>query len=164
MNSMGDHKDEIEDAAAPRARALLARVSHAFKATPFIPHKLFRGGHTQTMAAYFWPRPYRLNSLTDEERLFEVEPGAQVLAHCRWQSERTRRPTVVIWHGIEGSTGSVYMVATADKAFRAGFNVVRVNLRNCGGTEHLTPTLYHGGLSGDLRAVLNELIERDRLT
>jgi uncharacterized protein len=55
------------------------------------------------------------------------------------------------------------MIATAEKAFRAGFNVVRVNFRNCGGTEHLTPTLYHGGLSEDLRAVVNELIEKDGL-
>lgn len=164
MNSIGAHKDEIEDAAALRARAFLARVSQGFEKTPFVPHKLFRGGHTQTMAAYFWPRPYRLNSPADEERLFEVEPGAKVLAHCRWQSERTGRPTVVLWHGIEGSTASVYMIATADKAFRAGFNVVRVNLRNCGGTEHLTPTLYHGGLSADLRAVITELIEKDKLT
>src|SRR6266542_4581852 len=164
MNSIGAHKDEIEDAAALRARAFLARVSQSFEKTPFVPHKLFRGGHTQTMAAYFWPRPYRLNSPADEERLFEVEPGAKVLAHCRWQSERTGRPTVVLWHGIEGSTASVYMIATADKAFRAGFNVVRVNLRNCGGTEHLTPTLYHGGLSADLRAVITELIEKDQLS
>ncbi|MFN2514283.1 MAG: YheT family hydrolase, partial [Pyrinomonadaceae bacterium] len=36
--------------------------------------------------------------------------------------------------------------------------------RNCGGTEHLTPTLYHGGLTEDLRAVLAELIECDRLS
>jgi predicted alpha/beta-fold hydrolase len=56
------------------------------------------------------------------------------------------------------------MVATAEKSFRAGFNVVRVNLRNCGGTEHLTPTLYHGGLSEDLRAVVHELIDKDRVS
>ena len=56
------------------------------------------------------------------------------------------------------------MLATAQKAFRVGFNVVRMNLRNCGGTEHLTPTLYHGGLSEDLRAVVKELIERDGLS
>ena len=56
------------------------------------------------------------------------------------------------------------MLATAQKAFRLGFNVVRMNLRNCGGTEHLTPTLYHGGLSEDLRAVVKELIKRDGLS
>jgi uncharacterized protein len=56
------------------------------------------------------------------------------------------------------------MLATANKAFRAGFNVVRVNYRNCGGTEHLSPTLYHAGLTSDLRAVIDELIARDRLS
>ena len=56
------------------------------------------------------------------------------------------------------------MLTTAEKAFRVGFNVVRVNYRNCGSTEHLTPTLYHGGMSGDVLAVIEELIDRDRLS
>ena len=125
---------------------------------------MFSGSHAQTLAAYAWPRPYRLRPLPqDEERLFEVEDGVKVLARCRWQSSRADRPTVVIWHGMEGSTDSVYMIATADKAFRAGFNVVRVNYRNCGATEHLTPTLYHGGMSSDLGSVINELITVDGL-
>jgi predicted alpha/beta-fold hydrolase len=70
----------------------------------------------------------------DEERLFQVEAGSQVMARCRWQSNRTEHPTLVMWHGMEGSTASAYMVSTADKAFGVGFNVVRVNIRNCGGT------------------------------
>jgi len=45
----------------------------------------------------------------------------------------------------------------------SGFNVVRLNQRNCGNTEHLTETLYHSGLSGDIRSVVLELIERDGL-
>ena len=95
--------------------------------------------------------------------MFDVEPAVQVLAHCRWQDKRHEHPTVVIWHGMEGSAQSIYMIATAAKMFRAGFNVVRVNYRNCGGTEHLTPTLYHGGLSRDLQVVIKQLIENDGL-
>src|SRR6185369_2358552 len=64
---------------------------------------------------------------------------------------------------MEGSIDSVYMWSTANKAFQAGFNVVRVNYRNCGGTENLTPTLYHGGMSSDLGVVLRELVEVDNL-
>ena len=71
---------------------------------------------------------------------------------------------MVMWHGIEGSSSAGYMLSTAGKAFLAGFNVVRMNVRNCGGTEHLTPTLYHGGLTEDLRVVVAELIENDRLS
>ena len=82
---------------------------------------------------------------------------------CHWQPEPHAHPTLVVLHGLEGSSESGYMRGCAEKAFVAGFNVVRLNQRNCGGTEHLTPTLYHSGRSADLRAVLTELIERDGL-
>jgi predicted alpha/beta-fold hydrolase len=55
------------------------------------------------------------------------------------------------------------MRGLAARAFAAGFNVLRINQRNCGGTERLTATLYNSGLSADFRAVLLELVERDRL-
>src|SRR5436853_3423877 len=119
----------------------------------FVPHSVFQGGDTQTLAAYLWPLRPR-DPTGDEERLFQVEPESQVLARCRWQLNRAEHSTIVMWHGMEGSTASAYMVSTAEKAFRAGFNVVRVNFRNCGGTEHLSPTLYHGGLTADLRVVI----------
>jgi len=45
----------------------------------------------------------------------------------------------------------------AGRAYHRGFHVVRMNQRNCGGTEKLTPTLYNSGMSGDYRAVLEEL-------
>jgi uncharacterized protein len=56
------------------------------------------------------------------------------------------------------------MIAMADKAFLAGFNVLRMNLRTCGGTEHLTTKIYHGGLTEDLREVVRQLIEEDHFT
>jgi predicted alpha/beta-fold hydrolase len=145
------------------ARVFLSEVAQVFAGKPFRPHPAFRGGHAQTLAAFAWPRRFRLRERDDETRLFNVGPNTQVLAHCRWQNSRAEHPTVVLWHGIEGSSDAVYMLATAQKAFRLGFNVVRMNLRNCGGTEHLTPTLYHGGLTEDLRAVVKELIECDGL-
>lgn len=149
---------------AATALAFLARVARAFKENPFKPHRIFRNGHAQTLAAYAWPRGFRFYSERDQERLFEVATGVRVLAHCRWQVNPAEHPTMVVWHGIEGSTSSNYMLAMAVKGFQAGFNIIRVNLRNCGGSEHLTPTLYHGGLSEDLRAVVKELIEKDQIS
>ena len=55
------------------------------------------------------------------------------------------------------------MRGIAAKAYRAGFNVIRMNQRTCGGTEHLTPTLYNSGLSQDYRAVVQELARVDGL-
>jgi predicted alpha/beta-fold hydrolase len=130
--------------------------------TPFEPHPLLRNAHVMTLAANFWPR--RLARLSrPTERLLEVEPGSRVLAQCHWQPERQRHPTLVLVHGLEGSSESSYMLGIAEQALAAGFNVLRLNQRNCGGTEHLTPTLYNSGLSGDCRAVLMELVEREAL-
>jgi hypothetical protein len=53
------------------------------------------------------------------------------------------------------------MAGISDKAWAAGWNVVRLNQRNCGGTEHLSKGLYHSGLTHDVRFVIRELIERD---
>jgi len=55
------------------------------------------------------------------------------------------------------------MKGLAERAFAAGWSAIRLNQRNCGGTESLTPTLYNSGLSVDYRAVLLELTERDAL-
>ena len=115
-----------------------------------------------TIAAAFWRRKYpRLPK--SNARFFKLEEGTQVRGDCHWQGSRRLHPTLVLLHGLEGSSESAYMFGTAEKAFVSGFNVIRLNQRNCGGTEKLTPTLYHSGLSGDIGAVLLELIEKDSL-
>ncbi|HEX7999462.1 MAG TPA: alpha/beta fold hydrolase [Pyrinomonadaceae bacterium] len=139
-------------------------IASALAERPFEPHPMFSNGHAQTLVAYVWPRRFQYRShRLDEERYFQVEEDVKLLAYCRWQKEPRKAPTVVLVHGLEGSSSSVYILGSAAKAFRLGFNVVRLNIRNCGSTEHLTPTLYHSGMSGDLKAVVEELIERDRL-
>jgi predicted alpha/beta-fold hydrolase len=38
-------------------------------------------------------------------------------------------------------------------------NVVRVNMRNCGGSGALTPTVYHSGRFDDVGAVVNHFAQ-----
>jgi uncharacterized protein len=128
----------------------------------FNPIGILRNPHLMTIAGAYWRRKFpRLPAAAP--RFFEIEPGTRVRAECHWQKAPREHSTIVLLHGLEGSSESSYMVGTAEKAFVAGFNVVRLNQRNCGGTEHLTPTLYHSGLSGDIRSVVLELIESDTL-
>jgi len=128
----------------------------------FEPPFLLRNPHLMTIAAAFWRRRY-VNLNRPIARFFETEPETQVRADCHWQPNPAEHPTLVVLHGLEGSSDSGYMLGTADKAFFAGFNVLRLNQRNCGGTEELTPTLYNSGLSCDVCAVVRELAEKDRL-
>jgi len=126
----------------------------------FEPHKLLRNGHAMTLAAAFWPRHFRMPPA--EDRLFQVDAESHLLGRCHWQPGKSREvPLVVIVHGLEGSGDSNYVRGIAEKAFHCGFHAIRMNQRNCGGTEALTPTLYNSGMSADYRAVLQELSQRD---
>ncbi|MGH9578788.1 MAG: YheT family hydrolase, partial [Terriglobales bacterium] len=133
----------------------------AIPTEPFVPRLGLTGPHRQTLASALLPREDRLPP--PEERLFRVDEEAQVLAHCHWQPEPHRALTVVLVHGLEGSSHSQYIIGTANKCWAAGMSVVRMNMRNCGGSEHLAPTLYHSGMSGDAGAVARSLISDDRL-
>jgi predicted alpha/beta-fold hydrolase len=129
----------------------------------FTPLRRLAGGHKMTV--YAWARRRRFPKLPAAElRYFDVAPDTRVLAHCHWQPNRQASATVLVLHGLEGSSEAHYMAGMADKAWCRGFNVVRLNQRNCGGTEHLARGLYHSGLTDDPRFVLTELRESEGLT
>jgi predicted alpha/beta-fold hydrolase len=135
----------------------------------FKPRRFLSNGHLQTVFGNFLRRQDRLPEPVAQ--LVEVSPArgrqiaSQILCHVHWQPlpERPERPTVIILHGLEGSSRSQYVVGNANKLWRAGCNVIRMNMRNCGGTERLTPTLYHSGLSGDVDRVLHFFRDSQKL-
>jgi predicted alpha/beta-fold hydrolase len=153
----------------------------------FLPRRFLRNSHLQTLVGNFLPRRYVLpepeahiievgagdgnavyrdSGASDSRavnRLGQAQIDARsrgashVLCHCHWQANAGQRPTVLLVHGLEGSTRSQYMLGNAARAWAAGCNVIRMNMRNCGGTEDLSPTLYHSGLSGDVATVMRTL-------
>ena len=125
---------------------------------PYTPIRYLRGGHAQTLVGNFWPRS---KVAVGEAEAVLVDPvdGSRVLCHCHWlRSKQTgavesHRLTLLLLHGLEGSSNSGYILGLTELALRAGCNVIRMNMRNCGGTEAWTPTLYHSGRSADVTAV-----------
>jgi predicted alpha/beta-fold hydrolase len=114
------------------------------------------------MTVYAWGRRRQFPRLpAASERLFDVAAETQVLAHCHWQADRSRHPALLALHGLEGSSQAHYMRGMADKAFAAGFNVILLNQRNCGGTERLAAGLYHSGLTADADHVIREIAAVD---
>jgi uncharacterized protein len=122
----------------------------------FEPRRGLSNGHLQTIVGNYYPRPVFHLKAETEAVLVDPADGSRVLCHCHWQPEpvRASRLTAVLVHGLEGSSDSRYIRGIAARAFAAGMNVVRMNMRNCGGTDSLTPTLYHSGLSSDVGAVI----------
>lgn len=129
----------------------------------FRPPFPLHNAHLMTLVPRYWPRETSLAGLPQEERLFTVEPDTQLKGYCHWQTDRQSSPTVILVHGLEGCSESRYMRGIAAKAYRIGFNIIRMNQRTCGGTEHLSPTLYNSGLSGDYRTIVKELVNYDKL-
>lgn len=134
--------------------------------TTFAPRRGLVNGHLQTIVGNFLPRPaFTLRFATDA---VEVDPadGSRVLCHAHWHSgsDMARRLTLVLVHGLEGSSDSRYIQGLTMRAWAAGCNVVRMNMRNCGDSDALTPTLYHSGLSGDVGAVVDHYTSQFGLT
>lgn len=133
--------------------------------TSFEPRRGLSNGHLQTIVGNFLPRPAFLHPSVAET--VEVDPtdGSRVLCHSHWQPDpvRAARLTVLLVHGLEGSSDSQYIQGISARAWDAGCNVIRMNMRNCGGSDALTPTLYHSGLSGDIGAVVQHFSEQFNL-
>ncbi len=166
----------------------MPQVSTATAASPALPHPTvpwpsefpafhprpwIGNGHLQTILGNLLPRPNHLPPATAALVSVGTLPGSetrgqiktQVLCECHWQpaAVRSGRPTVLIVHGLEGSSRSQYVLGNSGKFWDAGCNVIRMNMRNCGGTERLTPTLYHSGMSGDVHAVMQHFLHAERL-
>ena len=129
--------------------------------TGFQPRRWLTNRHLQTLAGNYLRREHHLPP--PESRLFKVDEQSLVRCECHWQLDENNEPrrermTVILVHGLEGSASSHYILGNGTKMWAAGMNVIRMNMRNCGGTERLTPTLYHSGLSGDVAAIVNTLI------
>lgn len=140
----------------------------------FQPRRWLSNGHLQTIVGNFLPRgddlpaaatelvatelPDEMRCLPEAVALDRLLPS-RLLCHCHWQPS-SEAVTVVLVHGLEGSSHSQYVVGNANKLFAAGCNVVRMNMRNCGDTDALSPTLYHSGMSVDVKAVLHWLMDR----
>ena len=128
----------------------------------FMPHRRLRNGHLQTIVGNFFPRPaFNLPHDTDAVEV-DASDGSRVVCHSHWQPEsrRARSLTLVMVHGLEGSSSSRYMQGLAARAWKMGWNVVRMNMRNCGDSDALTPTLYHSGFSSDVGAVVEHYRHR----
>ena len=139
-------------------------VSQQLRTRPFKPPAGLCNGHIMTIVGSLRPRTFSiLNHARPERREFRTEPGTRVVALCHWQPQPRLCPTIIIIHGLEGSADAKYVLGTSDKGFKSGFNVLRLNVRGCGGTAHLSPRLYHSGLTVDLHSLISELIENDKL-
>jgi len=80
------------------------------------------------------------------EMLIDCGDGVRLLAHHATR-ERLGHPgasrVAVLLHGWEGSSESLYVMSLGQYLLDRGFDVVRLNLRDHGGSHHLNPEIFH---------------------
>lgn len=125
---------------------------------PFVPLKGLTSPHLQTILANFSPTGKPPPS---EPALFNMEDGD--ILWCEISTPPTWEPqhkTIVMLHGLGGNISSGYMIRLSRKFYKAGFRVLRVNMRGSGDGKKLVKRPYHGGLSSDIQTILEKLKEK----
>lgn len=121
---------------------------------------LFRNAHLATIAGNYWHRQIDEVRFPPLRREYSVAPNVVVVAYEHTPVTNPPLGQVVLLHGLEGSSNGGYIVSFAQAALAQGFGVHRLNMRSCGGTEHLSETMYHSGLTSDALYVLRAIKTR----
>jgi len=120
------------------------------------------GGHLQTLyASLAAPRPRvpfrRERWDTPDGDFIDLDWIAEQDRGLRIEDSEKPKPLVVLFHGLEGNSGSPYaralMAATRDANMRG----VVVHFRGCGGELNRLPRAYHSGDSPEIDWVLRRL-------
>ena len=113
------------------------------------------GGNAQTI----WPALFS-KRFTGEAPTYRRErwatPDADFI-DVDWQGEDSNAALLVLFHGLEGSSGSHYAQAFAHWARHNGWRFVVPHFRGCSGELNLAPRAYHSGDFEEIGWVLQRL-------
>jgi predicted alpha/beta-fold hydrolase len=74
---------------------------------------------------------------------------------------RADAPLLLVLHGLEGSSGSHYVVGLTRQALAQGWRAVTLNFRSCSGELNRLRPFYHSGHTADLDEVVRLLVARE---
>ena len=113
------------------------------------------GGHAQTI----WPALFaqRFQGPAPSYRRERWRTPDADFIDVDWQGEDPRQPLLVLFHGLEGSSGSHYAQAFAHWAREHGWRFVVPHFRGCSGELNLAPRAYHSGDFEEIGWVLKRL-------
>jgi uncharacterized protein len=75
--------------------------------------------------------------------LLDCGDDVRLLAHHTPATQPRPAGAVVMLHGWEGDADALYMLSLARRLLARGFEILRLNLRDHGGTQQLNPGLFH---------------------
>lgn len=119
------------------------------------------GGHLQTI----WPALYARRTFGPQpayrrERWDTPDGDFVDVDFLTTETGSRKRPMLVLFHGLEGSSRSHYAEAFADMASERGWGYAVPHFRGCSGEINLAPRAYHSGDFQEVDWILRSLRQR----
>jgi predicted alpha/beta-fold hydrolase len=137
----------------------------------FRPPRWLRNCHVQSILpsvrirrTWVMPRAKRILAVS-QELLLDCGDGVRLQAFYSSpvrEGEPPARNLAVLLHGWEGASDSLYILSLAQQLFDRGFDIVRLNLRDHGGTHHLNRDLFHSCLLPEVIGAVKRVQEMHR--
>lgn len=147
--------------------------------TTFSPPRLLRHGQVQTMIGNLPPMQWfarrRASALLASARQWVLDCGdgvrlqgflspARELGIPAQAPEKSDEPVrgrvAVVLHGWEGSADSCYVISLGAELLARGFTVLRLNLRDHGGSHHLNREIFHSCRLAEVIGATRAVAER----
>ena len=138
-----------------KARPWLSLFDSFLRTRPFRPRRWLGNPHLQTLVTNSMKRDFSWGWRHCEQRLLELEDDSRIRVVT--VKGRKDAPTLIIAHGMAGSSDSTYMQGLSHKAYRQGWNTVLLNLYN-ENLRRVPPRIFHAGASRQLEAIIRKLV------
>ena len=113
------------------------------------------GAHAQTILSPL----LRLGTRVTYERRYWSTPDGDFI-HVDWAGPADAPRTLVLFHGLEGNSGSHYARAIVARALaEGGWRCAVAHFRGCSGVPNLKPRAYHAGDSKEIDWILRRFAE-----
>jgi len=157
---------------------LVMAAGWSYRAPAWLP-----GGHAQTLCTALWGRSHRIPPLAFKRQRWDTPDGDFIdadwldsrpcnqgaapiasrpaaAASARTRFGTARATTLVLFHGLEGSSRSHYAKTFAAEAQRRGWAFVLPHFRGCSGPINLAPRAYHSGDHEEIAWMLRRIREQ----
>lgn len=128
-----------------------------FLPPPFLPDRLIRGGHLQTIAS---ARSTIETVEADRKHVVALPDGDAIVLHENAAVDGRDR-AIVLFHGLSGCHRAPYLIRMTSRLVRSGWTVFRVDMRGCGAARELASDLNHAGRSEDVFAAIDFVARRN---
>ncbi len=153
--------DKIIDLHSREAYEPMNNTDNISKQQSFQPARALKHRHIQTIFPTLFRSQVQPEIVIEQ---FELDDGDFI--ECYWHKaffntlKDSKRPIVVLFHGLAGSFASSYIQGMMNSLQQAGYSSVLMHFRGSSGKMNRLPRSYHSGDTADAKAWLASLQQR----